>query len=405
MLNPDGRSGTAVRIKEELDELNVHYGARDTGTGLVEIYCPLILSDETCIYDFCINLDISKYPGPPLFSANFDESQEKHPEINEYIKKFNDDMLDTWDPQNPSNIKTLVDIFFDGSRKISSFDCNGMSFQGLTPNLIFQIQGLNPEYNVYPDKNDSKKYRVTFYSALNYQEYSLVFDFHDFPPLNVKPLDDLALIIQYPERMDFIKNFDPQIQTLTGIMDLIMWEVEKHFRLELEEQIIENEELPIDAPKLVNIKRDPIRKRLNVSLKGILRSKELVFDFEFKFHEKYPTEPPEIQLMTKAEDIDENEQMIQQINDSIEDFKKQWHQYSFVIDLIHEIRKKIYNISISNCIICHRFKCPECKNGLIEYGEEKQLCVHQCPNCHRFFHEHCWKPLFDQYKRCPVCNV
>ena len=115
---------------------------------------------------------------------------------------------------------------------------------------------------------------------------------------------------------------------------------------------------------------------------------------------EYPMKIPEIKVLNEFE-LETHEKIKTDLQASFSDFFNEWTPFSYLIDLFNLISKKIFEVSVLSCVICHKIECPTCQIKIA--GPEKESCHVDCPHCERSYHKHCWEQTIKSFGKCGFC--
>ena len=147
-----------------------------------------------------------------------------------------------------------------------------------------------------------------------------------------------------------------------------------------------------------DIKYDPIAATLNVEMKGKMKTEDITFEFQINLPVEYPMKIPEIKVLNEFE-LEAHEKIKKDLHTSFDDFFNEWTPFSYLIDLFNLISKKIFEVSVVSCVICHKLECPICSKKIA--GEDN--CHAECPHCNRAYHQHCWEQTIKSFGKCGFC--
>jgi hypothetical protein len=116
---------------------------------------------------------------------------------------------------------------------------------------------------------------------------------------------------------------------------------------------------------------------------------DAMLEFEIRFPERYPIEPPVIDL-ERYEGLPTKK--VEKVLRSLEKELKNWSPTMYVVDVLTEVSSKVFERPPVRCAVCREPDCPSC--GLL-----LDDCRDECPNCHHLLHTHCMEGL----ENCPYC--
>ncbi|MBY8982571.1 MAG: hypothetical protein KGD57_06465, partial [Candidatus Lokiarchaeota archaeon] len=149
-----------------------------------------------------------------------------------------------------------------------------------------------------------------------------------------------------------------------------------------------------------NINYDPLSNTINVDMKGKMKSEDLTFEFKIELPKDYPMRIPKITVLNEFE-LETHEKIKNDLNTSFKDFYDDWTPNHYLVDLFNLILKKIFEVSVVACVICHKIDCPACKVRIA--GADEGSCHIECPYCERPYHKHCWDQTIKSFGKCGFC--
>ena len=225
-----------------------------------------------------------------------------------------------------------------------------------------------------------------------FKEYLLVVDLGNYPePPLVELTPELKEIIQKPlNELDAYKKWEERESEPVEVVREIQWLVDKNSRI--------NFELELLKADYKDIQYDPDAQTLELTMQGKMRTQDLTFEFNIDLPREYPMKLPEVTVMNKF-DLESHEKIRQDLQASFNDFFNEWTPFSYLVDLFNLISKKIFEVSIVSCVICHKIECPTCSLKIA--GDE--ACHVDCPYCERSYHKHCWDQTIKSFGKCGFC--
>ncbi|MFW9972860.1 MAG: hypothetical protein ACFFDF_21920, partial [Candidatus Odinarchaeota archaeon] len=137
---------------------------------------------------------------------------------------------------------------------------------------------------------------------------------------------------------------------------------------------------------------------LHVEMKGKMKTEDLTFEFQINLPLDYPMKMPEVNVINEFE-IEAHEKIKNDLHASFNDFFGEWTPFSYLVDLFNLISKKIFEVSVVSCVICHKIECPSCTKKIA--GNDN--CHAECPHCNRSYHSHCWEQTIKSFGKCGFC--
>jgi ubiquitin-protein ligase len=322
---------------------------------------------------FLINIDFSEYPQRPLI------------DLPGNAKKIIDDpytsleTLKNWDNNDPAHI---VDILHELETELYSIK-----------KIETQLQKISQEYQYSTLPENMTKIRVTLLTY-GFKEYHIEIDLDPYPKVPhirfLPPLRDLLRIT--PNELKSVQNWVEDESEPLNIIREIDWLVDKNSRI--------NFELNLLNANYDDVEYNPLTTSLTVGMEGKMKTEDLVFEFKIDLPRDYPMSMPKIEVINEFE-FDEQKAVKNELNESMADFFDEWTPYSYLVDLFNLISKKIFEVSVVSCVICHDIECPTC--GLKIAGPDEDTCFISCPHCERSYHKHCWNQTMNAYGKCGFC--
>jgi len=138
-----------------------------------------------------------------------------------------------------------------------------------------------------------------------------------------------------------------------------------------------------------------------MKMKGKMKTQDITFQFQIKLPREYPSKMPEVKVVNEFE-LDSHEKIKNDLHSSFNNFFDEWTPFSYLIDLFNLISKKIFEVSVVSCVICHKIDCPTCGVKIATSGDVKP-CYTACPYCERTYHNHCWEQTIKSFGKCGFC--
>jgi len=254
-----------------------------------------------------------------------------------------------------------------------------------------QYKKISGEYqcDLISDSLTSIKVHLLTYG---FKEYILDVDLKPYPksPL-IEFSSELQQIINIPvmELNSYI-NWKEDESDAVDIIREISWLVDKNSRINFEIDLLKDH--------YKNIKYETSTATLHVEMKGKMKSEDLTFEFEIKLPIEYPMKMPEIEVVNEFE-LEIHEKIKNDLHASFSDFFDEWTPFSYLVDLFNLISKKIFEVSVVSCVICHKIECPSCTKKIA--GDDN--CHAECPHCNRAYHNHCWEQTIQSFGKCGFC--
>ncbi|MFW9824136.1 MAG: hypothetical protein ACFFE4_14425, partial [Candidatus Thorarchaeota archaeon] len=318
-----------------------------------------------------ISIDFSRYPDKPTISVQ-EEVQTIIGDPNSSLE-----VLKNWDKKKPNHI---VDILHELERKLL-----------FLKEIESQYKIISGEYQCDKIQNKLTVLKVHLLTY-GFQEFSLDIDLETYPnPPVIQLSSELQQILNITiTELTSYRNWNENDSDAIDIIREISWLVDKNSRINFEIDLLKDH--------YKNIKYEPSSTTLNVEMKGKMKTEDLTFNFEIKLPVEYPMKVPEIKVLNEFE-IEAHEKIKNDLHSSFDDFFDEWTPFSYLIDLFNQISKKIFEVSVVSCVICHKIECPSCSKKIA--GDDS--CHAECPHCNRAYHRHCWEQTIQSFGKCGFC--
>jgi ubiquitin-protein ligase len=334
--------------------------------GDIEVYITITLSKT-----FVISINFTKYPKKPIILVpNEVKNILGPPNISlETLKK--------WNPKTP---KHIVDILHELEKKLF-----------FIKEVEFQYKKLSGEYQC-DVVSDSLTFIKVHLLTYGFTEFLLEVDLEPYPKVpKINLSSALQQIIDIPiAELNSYRNWRENESDTVEIIREISWLVDKNSRINFEIDLLKDH--------YKNIKYDPSTTTLNMEMKGKMKTEDLTFEFQIKLPVEYPMKMPEVKVLNEFE-LETHEKIKNDLHASFDDFFDEWTPFSYLVDLFNLISKKIFEVSVVSCVICHKIECPSCAKRIA--GEE--YCHAECPHCNRAYHHHCWEQTIQSFGKCGFC--
>ena len=332
----------------------------------INIYITITLTKT-----FIIGVDFTNYPKKPIFHF----PQEVKKLLGDPQKSLN--ILRTWNPKKPLHI---VDILHELEKNLYFFKEIELQFK----EIIGEYQ-----YEAVSGSLTALKVSILTYG---FKEYKLNVDLKTYPkPPIINFTSELQQLINIPiTELASFKNWINNQSKVVDIIREISWLVDKNSRINFEIDLLK------DHSK--DLKYDTIDSTLCVNMKGKMKTEDLTFEFQIILPTDYPMKIPEIKVLNEFE-LETHEKIKNDLHNSFDDFFNDWTPFSYLIDLFNLISKKIFEVSVVSCVICHKIECPSCSQKIA--GEN--YCHAECPHCNRAYHKHCWDQTIKSFGKCGFC--
>lgn len=358
----------SIEINTELGLIQQEYAYDQTGSqrANINIYITITLTKT-----FIIQIDFTNYPKRPILT--FQEEVTKI--IGDPYKTLNN--LKEWKPKKPLHI---VDILHELEKKLF-----------FIKEIEIQSKKISGEYQceIVPNNLTTLQVHLLTYG---FKEFDMSIDLEPFPnPPIINLSSELQEIIQMPlTELNTYKNWKEKESEPVELVREISWLVDKNSRINFEIDLLKDH--------YKNIKYETSTATLNVEMKGKMKTEDLTFDFQINLPIDYPMKMPEVKVINEFE-LEAHEKIKNDLHASFSDFFNEWTPFSYLVDLFNLISKKIFEVSVVSCVICHKIECPSCTKRIA--GEEN--CYAECPHCNRAYHNHCWEQTIKSFGKCGFC--
>ena len=364
----EGSAPISVAINTELSLIQQEYAYDQISTKEAEINVYITI---TLTRTFIIPIDFTNYPERPIITIPND------------VKKIIGDPYKTlktlieWTSKNPSHI---VDILHELERKLF-----------FIKEIEVESKKISGEYQCdkITDNMTALKVHMLTYG---FRKYMLSIDLEAYPqPPTIDLSPELQEIIQIPiTDLKAYKNWKDEESEPVEIVREISWLVDKNSRINFEIDLLKDH--------YENIKYDPSTATLHIEMKGKMKTEDLTFEFQINLPIDYPMKMPEVKVINEFE-LEVHEKIKNDLHASFNDFFEEWTPFSYLVDLFNLISKKIFEVSVVSCVICHKIECPSCTKKIA--GEDN--CHAECPHCNRAYHNHCWEQTIKSFGKCGFC--
>ncbi len=352
--------------------------------------------------NFIIGIDFTLYPKKPLLTVQEELKQILDPETLSSLKDWKEDgsshIVDI--------VRQLEGELVSASKKklqarliIGEFKANEVSTNQITVDI------------------------VTF----GLREYRLDVFLDTLPnPPRLEFSEELKLIIPDVNKLNSIQTWDFTVMSINDILREIQWEVDKKARIQFEIDLLYS---------LERVEYKDLERKIEVDMKGQMKTADVTFKFEIQLPEDYPQSKPIIKLLSEVQD----DKVAQQMETAMK-MLDEWTSFTYLVDIFDKISKSILKASIASCIICHKMECPVCNKPMAKVESEQpaqeepapaevaqqpaegatsptdgappqptgeaaseEICVTECPHCNKAYHQHCWEQNIQAIKKCAFC--
>ncbi|MFX1346884.1 MAG: hypothetical protein ACFFAI_17440 [Promethearchaeota archaeon] len=342
------------------------YDQKGSNPSHINVYITITLTKT-----FIIDIDFTNFPKKPKISLP--------EEVKDILKDTNTSLttLRNWNSKNPPHI---VDVIHEIEKKLY-----------FIKDIESQYKEISGEYRCSKSL-DSLTIIEVHLLTYGFKEYSIKVDLEPYPkPPTVELPLELQQIINIPfQELNAYKSWIDNESNIVEIIREISWLVDKNSRIYFEIDLLKDH--------YKNIKYDPSTAILHVEMKGKMKTEDLTFEFQINLPPDYPMKLPEVKVVNEFE-MEAHEKIKNDLHASFNDFFKEWTPFSYLVDLFNLISKKIFEVSVVSCVICHRIECPSCAKKIA--GEDN--CHAECPHCNRAYHRHCWEQTIQSFGKCGFC--
>jgi ubiquitin-protein ligase len=361
---------TSVALNTEIGLIQQEYAydQKSHQKGDLDIYLTITLAKT-----FIVNINFTNYPSKPLIDVP-DEAKKLIGDIYQNLEILRD-----WNPNQPSHI---VDILHELESKLF-----------FIKDIEQESKKILGEYQCDLASDDMSKLKVHLVTY-GFKEYLLDVNLDSFPkPPLINLSSHLQEIIITPlnELKSYRNWIDGESEPVEIIRELA-WLVDKNSRINFEIELLKEHYKKIDYNTSTSI--------LNVDMKGKMKTQDLTFQFQINLPIGYPMTVPSIKITNEFE-LESHEKIKEDLQSSFKNFFDDWSPFSYLVDLFNAISKKIFEVSVVSCVICHKIDCPTCSLKIA--GPEEETCHTDCPYCERSYHKHCWEQTIKSFGKCGFC--
>jgi len=361
---------TSVALNTEIGLIQQEYAydQKSNKKGDLNIYLTITLAKT-----FIININFINYPTRPIVNV----PEEAYNLIGDVYEKL--DVLSNWNIKRPSHI---VDILHELENKLF-----------FIKDIEQESKKILGEYQCDLTSDDITKLKVHLVTY-GFKEYlmDVNLESHPKPPIiNLSPQLQQIIMIPLTELKSY-KNWVDGESEPVEIMRELAWLVDKNSRINFEIELLKEHYKKIDYNTSTSI--------LNVDMKGKMKTQDLMFQFQIELPIDYPMKVPSIKIINEFE-LESDEKIKDDLQLSFKNFFDDWSPFSYLVDLFNAISKKIFEVSVVSCVICHKIDCPTCSLKIA--GPEQETCHTDCPYCERSYHLHCWQQTIRSFGKCGFC--
>ncbi|MBA7523976.1 hypothetical protein ES705_16113 [subsurface metagenome] len=361
---------TSVALNTEIGLVQQEYAydQNPQQKGDLTIYLTITLTKT-----FLIQINFNNYPEKPTVIV----PEEARNLIGDVYQTL--DVLRNWSAKNPPHI---VDILRELENKLY-----------FIKDIEQESKKILGEYKCDLDSDDLTKLQVHLVTY-GFKEYLLDVNLESYPkPPIIDLSSQLQQIIMTPltELKSYINWVEGESEPVEVIRELA-WLVDKSSRINFEIELLKEHYKKIEY--------DASESILRVDMKGKMKTQDLTFEFQINLPIEYPMKVPSIKILNEFE-LEMHEKIKNDLQSSFKSFFEDWSPFSYLVDLFNSISKKIFEISVVSCVICHKIDCPTCSLKIA--GPEQETCHVDCPYCERSYHNHCWEQTIKSFGKCGFC--
>jgi len=249
------------------------------------------------------------------------------------------------------------------------------------------------EYRCDPNPDDPTKLKVHLVTY-GFKEYIVDVDLAPYPKApNIHLSIELQNLINLTiNELKAFQEWKENESESVEVLREIAWLVDKNSRI--------NFELELLKEHYKDIQFDPSTQILLIDMKGKMKTQDLTFKFQIGLPIDYPMKMPEIKVLNEFE-LETHEKTKNDLQSSFKSFFEEWTPFKYLVDLFNVISKKIFEVSVISCVICHKIDCPTCSLKIA--GPDEEACHTECPYCERSYHKHCWEQTIKSFGKCGFC--
>jgi ubiquitin-protein ligase len=361
---------TSVALNTEIGLIQQEYAYDQNSQerGDLNIYITITLAKT-----FVININFTNFPSQPLVNV----PEEARKLIGDIYQNL--EVLRAWNPKKPSHI---VNILHELESKLF-----------FIKDIEQESKKILGEYQCDIVSDDITKLKVHLVTY-GFKEYLLDVNLESYPkPPEVNLSYHLQEIIRTPlTELKSYKNWAEGESEPVEIIRELAWLVDKNSRINFEIELLKEHYKKIEYNTSTSI--------LNVDMKGKMKTQDLIFQFQIDLPVDYPMTVPSIKITNEFE-LESHEKIKEDLQSSFKSFFDDWSPFSYLVDLFNAISKKIFEVSVVSCVICHKIGCPTCSLKIA--GSEEETCHTDCPYCERSYHKHCWEQTIKSFGKCGFC--
>ena len=322
---------------------------------------------------FIIQINFNDYPKKPTVIV----PEEARNLIGDVYQTL--DVLKAW---NAKKTPHIVDILRELENKLY-----------FIKNIEQESKKILGEYKCDLDPDDVTKLQVHLVTY-GFKEYLLDVNLESYPkPPIIDLSSQLQQIIMTPlAELKSYKNWVEGESEPVEVVRELAWLVDKYSRINFEIELLKEHYKKIEY--------DASESILRMDMKGKMKTQDLTFEFQIDLPIDYPMKVPSIKILNEFE-LEMHEKIKNDLQSSFKNFFDDWSPFSYLVDLFNAISKKIFEVSVVSCVICHKIDCPSCSLKIA--GPEQETCHAECPHCEKHYHLHCWQQTIKSFGKCGFC--
>ncbi len=361
---------SSLIINTELGLIQQEYAFDHVGSSKTKIIVYLTI---TVTQTFMVEINLKNYPKKPTI---------KFPQEVELLLGKPNNILESLKNWKRDETSHVVEVLRDLETKLF-----------FIKEIETDSKKIIGEYQCDPDPNDPTKLKVHLVTY-GFKEYSLDVDLGSYPKVPHLVLSaELQDLINLPtNELKTFREWKENKSETVEILREIAWLVDKNSRI--------NFELELLKEHYKDIQFDVSTQILLIDMKGKMKTQDLTFKFQIGLPNDYPMKIPEIKVLNEFE-FEPHEKIKNDLQSSFKNFFEEWTPFKYLVDLFNVISKKIFEVSVISCVICHKIDCPTCSLKIA--GPDQEACHTVCPYCERSYHLHCWQQTIRSFGKCGFC--
>jgi len=363
-----GSEPASIVVNTELGLIQQEYAYDQRGPkkGEINVYITITLTKT-----FIVPIDFTNYPERPIITFP-DEIKDL---LGDPYKTL--EILSKWKSKKAPHI---IDVLHELENKLY-----------FIKDIEIEAKKIFGEYQCDMVSNSVTNLRVHIVTY-GFKEYLLYVDLGKYPkPPSIGYTPELEQLVNIPiTELDAYKNWRERESEAVELIREIHWLVDKNSRINFELELLKADYKEMDY--------NHSSRTIHINMKGKMKTQDLTFEFEVVLPKEYPTIVPAIKVVNEF-DLEHQEKVRKDLETSLQGFTNEWTPFKYLVDLFKEISKKIFEVSVMSCVICHKIECPTCSVRIA--GDN--ACHVECPYCERPYHKHCWDMTIKSFGKCGFC--